>query len=96
LSEYELTKNANRFFGKKLFNSPKNPWTKRLKNLYDTFTSGDLIIYKFVYRKNIFVESKNLTRYRSENNFVRPSKYCYVKRLNVDEEAVKSFNILPI
>jgi len=29
----------------------------------------------YMHRKNSFAEvSKNLTRYRSENNFVRPSK----------------------
>jgi len=42
--------------------------------------------------KNGFAEvSKNLARYRSENNCVGNN---YVERFNVTDNAVKSFNIL--
>jgi len=43
--------------------------------------------------KNGFTKvSKNLVRYRSENNLFESSKY--VERLNVDDKVTKSFNIL--
>jgi len=43
--------------------------------------------------KNGFAKvSKNLVRYRSENNLFESSKY--VERLNVDDKVAKSFNIL--
>jgi len=48
------------------------------------YTLIDILIN--IYRKNSFVEiSKNLTRYKSENN---------VEYLNINNNAAKSFNIL--
>jgi len=47
-----------------------------------------------LHRKNDFAElSKNLPGYRSENNFVKSSK-IYIERLSIDDNTVKSFNIL--
>jgi len=44
----------------------------------------------FPYRKNGFAEvSKNLARYRFENNLF--DQYNYVGRLSVDENAAKRF-----
>jgi len=45
-------------------------------------------------RKNDFVKvSKNLARYRFENNFVWTIKNNYIGRLSVDDIAAKRFNL---
>ena len=47
----------------------------------------------FIHENNDLVEvSKNLTRYRSENNFVHQNNY--VKCSSIDDNTTKGFNIL--
>jgi len=54
------------------------------------------IIETSIHRKNEFAEiSKNLIRYRSENNFVRPQNNC-VRNLNMMSNAAKNFDILSV
>jgi len=71
-----------------------------IKYLYNVSFQFQHILQKKICLNNLFYTqdfaevSKNFARYRSENNFVEPSKLY--KHLNVDDKAAKSFNILAV